>query len=225
MTIPETLTRVRYVVMTRSTKKIRDKKASLFPSEPLYCPPEPLFCWMRGGTIAMAKQSSAVCDKTHAAVAGWRLRMQLRPQIPVVLLALLAGISAGGQTSPDFTGHWGQDTGSESHRHLDIEQNGLTLQVKTTVTTSKGSRRLEVTYRNGGPVTVYKGLDGDTFRSSAHWDGSTLVFETIESEDGNEIPEKTVWTLSEDRNSFQVKRRSTKSTGKGESFATYVREP
>jgi hypothetical protein len=139
-----------------------------------------------------------------------------------VLLALLAGISASGQVPPDFTGHWGQNTASGVQRQLDIEQNGLTLRVKTTVTNSKGSRQLEVTWRIGGPETVYKGLDGDEFHSSVHWDGNSLVFETVESEGGNKIPETTVWTLSEDRKSFQVKRRSE---GKGESFTTYVRQP
>jgi hypothetical protein len=138
---------------------------------------------------------------------------------------LLAGISASGQTPPDFTGHWGQDTGSGAQRHLDIEQNGPILQVKTTVTTSKGSHRLEVTYRIGGPETVYKGLDGDEFHSSVHWDGNALVFDTVEHEGGRKIPETTVWTLSEDRNSFQAKRQSTKSAAKGESFTTWLRQP
>jgi hypothetical protein len=49
-----------------------------------------------------------------------------------------------------------------------------------------------------------------------------LVFDTVESEGGNQIPETTVWTLSEDRKSFQVERRSA---GKGESSTTYVRQP
>jgi hypothetical protein len=36
--------------------------------------------------------------------------------------------------------------------------------------------------------------------------------------DGPEIPERTVRTLSEDRNRFQAKKRSTKSAGKGRVF-------
>ena len=142
----------------------------------------------------------------------------------VILFALMLVVSANGQT-PDFTGHWRQQTGSKAQRQLDIEQNGQTLQVKTTVTTSKGSRHLEVTYHIGGPKTVYKGLDGDEFHSSLHWEGNALAFDTIEHEDGKELPETTVWSLSEDRNTLQVKRRSTKSAGKGESVTAYVRQP
>jgi len=90
---------------------------------------------------------------------------------------------------------------------------------------SKGSRRLEVTYQIGGPETVYEGLDGDEFHTSVHWDGNVLVFETIEHEGGKEIPETTVWALSENGNNLQVKRRSAKSASKGESSSTHVRQP
>jgi hypothetical protein len=138
-------------------------------------------------------------------------------------IALLISIFANGQTPPDFTGHWRLQTSAGEQRQLDIEQKDNTLRVKTTVTNSKGTRRLQVNYQIGGAETVYKGLDGDEFHSRVHWDGSILVFETLEHERGRKIPETTVWTLSEDRNSFQQKRQSTKS-GKNSSV-TYVRQP
>jgi hypothetical protein len=47
-----------------------------------------------------------------------------------------------------------------------------------------------------------------------------MVFDTLEHEGGRKIPETTVWTLSEDHNSFQLKRQSTK----GDSSLTYIRE-
>jgi hypothetical protein len=138
-------------------------------------------------------------------------------------VVLLFAISANSQTPPDFTGHWRRQTNPGEQRQLDIEQSGNTLRVETIVTNSKGTRRLEVTYQIGGPETVYKGLDGDEFHSRVHWDGSVLVFETVEHERGRKIPETTVWTLSEDRNSIQLKRQSTKS-GKDSSL-TYLRQP
>ena len=124
---------------------------------------------------------------------------------------LVFAISANGQTPPDFTGHWRQQTDGGEQRRLDIEQNGNTLHVETTVTNSRGTRSLRVTYQIGGPETVYKGLDGDEFHSRVQWDGSVLVFDTVENEDGRTIPDTTIWTLSEDRNSIQLKRQSTKA--------------
>lgn len=64
-------------------------------------------------------------------------------------------------------------------RRLDIEQNGKTLYVKTTVMNSKGTRRVEVKYRIGGLETVYRGLDGDGFHSSVHWIAGGLLFDTV----------------------------------------------
>lgn len=148
-------------------------------------------------------------------------------QVPVrsvgAFVALLFMISANGQTALDFTGHWQRQTNTVERRQLNIEQKGITLRVETRVTNSKGTRRLEVTYQIGGPETVYKGLDGDEFHSRVHWEGSVLVFDTVEHERGRKIPETTTWTLSEDRNSLQLKRQSAKS-GK-DSSVTYVRQP
>jgi len=152
-----------------------------------------------------------------------RLRTQLLDGSVHAIIAFLFAISINGQTPPDFTGHWLQQTNAGQQRQLDIEQNGKTLRVKTALTNSKGTRQLEVTYQIGGPETVYRGLDGDEFHSRSHWDGSALVFDTVEHEGGRRIPETTVWTLSEDRNSIHVKRQSAKY-GK-DSFVTYVRQP
>jgi len=141
------------------------------------------------------------------------------------LIFLFLAISVSAQTPADFTGHWRERADSRSDRRLEVEQNGNKLRVKTVVTNSKGTRTLEVTYEIGGPETVYKGLDGDEFHSSARWDGKSLVFEIIEHERGSEIPQHTVWTLSNDRNSLLVDRRSTKSAETTHSSTTYVRQP
>jgi hypothetical protein len=80
-----------------------------------------------------------------------------------------------------------------------------------------------VRYEIGGPQTTYTGLDGDQFRSSVRWDGNALVFDTIEQEDGNEIPQKTVWTLPGDGNVLQVDRTMTESGKTTHSLTTYAR--
>jgi hypothetical protein len=141
------------------------------------------------------------------------------------LLALLLAVSAYGQTPADFTGHWRQQTDSGVQRQLDVEQSDRSLFVKTTVSNAQGNRSLAVKYEIGGPATTYTGLDGDEFRSSVRWDGNTLVFDTIEREDGKELPETTMWTLAEGRDSLEVRRQSTKSGKARESLTTYVRQP
>jgi hypothetical protein len=148
--------------------------------------------------------------------------MKMRTRRIALFAALLYAVSANSQTLPDFTGHWRQQSTAGDERRLDIEQNGNTLRVNTTVVNSKGTRRLAVTYQIGGPETVYKGLDGDKFHSRLHWDGSTLVFEIVEHEAGRTIPQTTVWTLSEDGNAIRQTRQGTKS-GK-DSSVSYIRQ-
>jgi hypothetical protein len=137
---------------------------------------------------------------------------------------LFLAISVCGQSATDFAGHWRQATNSATHRQLEVQQNGKNLLVETIVTDSQGTRRLEVKYEIGGPQVSYTGLDGDQFRSSVHWDSSALVFDTIEHEDGKDLPQKTVWTLSADRNTLQIDRESTKSGKPMHSLSTYVRQ-
>jgi hypothetical protein len=106
-----------------------------------------------------------------------------------------------------------------------VEQKGQNLRVKTVVTNSEGTRSLEVKYVIGGSETTYTGLDGDEFHSSVHRDGSSLVFDTIEHENSNEIPQKAAWTLSADGSVLQVERQITKSGKTTRSLTTYARQP
>ena len=147
----------------------------------------------------------------------------MRPLSTLVVL-LLALLSVRGQPPPDFTGHWRQQTNSKTQRQLEVEQKGQNLRVKVVVTNADGTRNLEVTYVIGGTETTYKGLDGDEFRSSVRWDASRLVFDTVEHEDSNEIPQKTVWTLSADGNALQVDRQLAKLGKTTRSSTTYIRQ-
>jgi len=81
-----------------------------------------------------------------------------------------------------------------------------------------------VTYEIDGQETTYKGLDGDEFHASVRWEGGALVFQIIEHEGGREIPQNTVWTLSDDRSTLQVDGTLTKS-GKQSTLTKYVRQP
>jgi hypothetical protein len=143
----------------------------------------------------------------------------------ITIVVLLLANSVSGQTTPDFTGHWRQETNSKTLRELDIEHKGQHLRVRTVVSTSDRTCKLEVNYVIGGPEATYTGLDGDEFRSSVHWDASRLVFDIVEREDSNEIPQTTVWTLSADGNSLQVDRQITKGGKTTHSAITYTRQP
>lgn len=138
---------------------------------------------------------------------------------------LLVAIAVSAQAPTDFTGHWQMPTSSGAQRRLVVEQKGQELRVSTVVTDAKGTRNLEVKYEIGGPETSYKGLDGDEFRTSVHWNGNSLVFDTIEREDGKEIPQKATWTLSADGNALQVDRQTVKSGKTPQSLNTFAREP
>ncbi|MGB7729871.1 MAG: hypothetical protein WBL50_17705 [Candidatus Acidiferrum sp.] len=141
------------------------------------------------------------------------------------IFVLFLAISVSGQTPPDFTGHWQQQTNSKTQRQLRVEQKGQNLRVKTVVTNSDGTRNLEIKYVIGGPETTYRGLDGDEFHSSVRWDASSLVFNIIEQEGSNEIPQIAVWTLSADGKALQVDRQFTKSGKRTHSLTTYIRQP
>jgi hypothetical protein len=142
----------------------------------------------------------------------------------LVFLFLSFTVSVSGQASADFAGHWSRQTDSGSQRHLEIGQNGRKLRVKTQETSPEGTRHIDVTYEIGGPETTYTGLDGDEFHASVHWDGKSLVFEIVEHENGSEIPQRVVWTLSEDSNTLRVDRSLTKSGQTKHSLTEYIRE-
>ena len=140
-----------------------------------------------------------------------------------VLILLFFATIVSAQSLTDFAGHWQEKANSGRQRNLEIEQNGRSLLVRTTVTNSQGSKNLEVKYEIGGPAITYTGLDGDQFRSTVRWDGNTLVFDTVEHEAGSEIPQKSVWTLSGDGDVLQVDKTMTKSGKTSHSLATFVR--
>ena len=149
----------------------------------------------------------------------------MRKASALTILFLCLAISVSAQTPADFSGHWLRQTDSGARRRLDIEQNGKTLRVKTVEANPEGTRNLEVKYEIGGAETTYKGLDGDEFRSTVRWDGKALVFEITEHEGESVVPQKVVWSLSEDSNTLQVDRTSTKSGQTKHSLIKFVREP
>jgi hypothetical protein len=141
-----------------------------------------------------------------------------------MMIVFVYAISLRGQSRPNFSGEWREQTDSKTQHSLEVEQKGQKLRVNTVVTNSDGTRNLDVKYAIGGSETAYKGLDGDKFLTSVQWVAGTLVFDTIEQENSSQIPQKAIWTLSEDGNTLQVDRQITKLGRTTHSSTTYIRQ-
>lgn len=131
----------------------------------------------------------------------------------------------------DFSGSWQQDVSrsvpprkSQRSRELTIRQTGPTLAVKTTTENREGRRTLDLKYEIGGQELVYVGLDGDEFHTKVHWDGESLVFDTIEHERGKEIVSKQTWTLAEDGKVLREVKQFTEAGEPAESVAIFNKE-
>lgn len=144
---------------------------------------------------------------------------------------MLAAVCAGAQSHPDFNGTWKQDNsrstirpGSTINYSNRIEQNGAKLKV-TTILGANGDRK-ESTYSRdytiGGPASTTSDREGDQFTNTVKWDGSSLVFETVEKEKAGTLTTREVWTLSADGRTLTKKMRRT--GGRGDSDQTFVLE-
>jgi hypothetical protein len=121
------------------------------------------------------------------------------------MTAWLAMFLAAGLTA--WQGHWQQNNqrsvparNKSSSLRMDVELAGSELRVHMD---ANGGRKLDVTYKMGGPETVYTGTDGDEFHSQAKWSGDEIVFTVVEHEDGKLLPYTETWTLIDGGQSIQ----------------------
>jgi len=118
-----------------------------------------------------------------------------------VLIAAL--VTAGplpshAQGKPDFTGTWTMDhTRSES-----AVQNEPIGPVTLVVAQTPGEMRIETTRAQRSSTVTYK-LDGSEIKipggtAKSHWDGSTLVVETVRDIQGQTVTTRETRRLNED---------------------------
>jgi hypothetical protein len=145
----------------------------------------------------------------------------------ICLLVFLA-VSVGAQSRPGFSGTWKQNLEKSPTKSSwlksyvnKIELQDATLKVTTTTVGDRGERTYDRTYVIGKEEKS-QDREGDQFRSNVRWEGSTLVFETVEKERDAVLTSKEVWTLSEDGRTLT--KNIHRSGPRGDSDQQYVLE-
>ncbi len=144
------------------------------------------------------------------------------------LFAFLLGATAGAQPKPNFTGTWKQDNskstvrpGSTLQYANRIEHQDPKLKVTTILS---GGDRPESTYSRDyltdGTEAKSADREGDQFTTTVKWEGTALVFETVEKENTATLTTRETWTLSDDGKVLTKKRHTTGP--RGDSDQTYV---
>jgi hypothetical protein len=112
----------------------------------------------------------------------------------VVALALVMPIAAWAQSKPDFSGTWtvnaeksdpppGGGGGRGPGGPITIKQTATELSI-----TSEGRQGPQtLTYKLDGSVSTNPGRGGTEVKSTAKWDGSTLVIETTQDMGGTPV--------------------------------------
>ena len=121
----------------------------------------------------------------------------------LICILLLVGITATVQAhaAPDFSGQWKQDNGRCQPKRngdvtLRIEQKDPELTVETSIALdSVNARHAAQRYTTDGNASISTGTDGDEFRTSAVWKGSSLVITIEEHEHGRILHSKETWSL------------------------------
>ncbi len=145
-------------------------------------------------------------------------------------LTLTLALAAPAQTKPDFSGTWKQNNEKSTFRSDStiqsytnkIEHQDPRLKVTTVRTGPRGESTFERSYTTDGKEQKTTDREGDEFKSSVKWEGSTLVFETVEKERGNTITTRETWTLSADGKTLT--KTIHRSGPRGESDQKYVLE-
>jgi hypothetical protein len=152
--------------------------------------------------------------------------------LAAISFGLLCGPALGwGQVRPDFSGNWQQvnercqpkpkDKSLVYRSIIDHRDPALTVTV-TSTNYPPGARELHLRYETTGKELIYTGLDGDEFHTKVHWEGESLVFDTVEYERGHKVLAKEVWTLIE---AGRTLKRVKEENGPGEhSTHIYVLE-
>jgi len=122
----------------------------------------------------------------------------------VLIAALVLPPAAHAQGNPDFSGTWKMDP----MRSESAVQNDPIGPVTLVITQTPAEVRIETTRAQGSSVVAYK-LDGSEVRipggtAKSHWDGTTLVVETVRDIQGQTVTTKETRRLSDDGSEMLV---------------------
>jgi hypothetical protein len=129
---------------------------------------------------------------------------------------------------PDFSGQWKlninkSDFGqmpAPSSALMKIEHKEPGLKITRTIGTDDGKRTTETVYSTDGKDITVKLPGSNPGKSTAKWDGSALVIESMTSLNGEEFRVRWKWTLSKDGKTLTTVR----TFSRGEAAQTEVYE-
>lgn len=121
------------------------------------------------------------------------------------VLAIAAAALAMAADKPNFSGDWKLDTDKSTFGPMPppssmtrkVEHNDPSLNLVEARSGPQGDQNLTFKYSTDGKETTNE-LMGNQVKSTAAWDGSTLVINMKADFGGNEIKLTDKWTLSED---------------------------
>ena len=156
-----------------------------------------------------------------------------RRVLAVLVVALAVPVLARAQGKPDFSGTWTMDP-SRSQAAVQNEPSGP---ITIVISQSPTELKVETTRADKTSVVVYK-LDGSenkipTGTAKTHWDGTTLVIESVRDVNGATVTTKEARTLASGGNEMVVETtlvvqhgyslKGTPNYGAGKDIYTRVR--
>jgi len=138
----------------------------------------------------------------------------------LISLAVMAA-SIGFAATPDLTGNWKlnatkSDFGqfpAPSAMTQKISHAEPKLTVEINMTSDMGEFAFTSNYTTDGKECTNQGFGGSEAKSTAKWDGDTLVIDTKGSFGDNPYTMKDKWSLSEDGKVLTILRRFSSSMG------------
>ena len=138
------------------------------------------------------------------------------------LFCTVSFMLAGGlaQAKPDFSGEWKLNVSKSEYAPLPapnsrtdkITHADPSLKITTTQSGQNGEYTTDLKYSTDGGETTNE-VRGNPMKSTAKWDGDTLVITTKTSFGGNEVTLGDKWSLSQDGKVLTINRHITSPQG------------
>jgi hypothetical protein len=153
-------------------------------------------------------------------------------KVLVVALLLLSASTLSAQSKPNFSGEWTlvpakSDFGMmppPSSSVQKVTHNEPQLKVVNTQTGDQGTNTTESSYTTDGKECVNKGFMDSEMKSTAKWDGDTLVIDSKMDIQGNAITMSNRWSLSGDGKNLTVAMHFTSPMGEGDVKMVYEKK-
>jgi hypothetical protein len=147
-------------------------------------------------------------------------------------LALLAA-SAAFAAAPDLSGSW-KLNGSKSDFGQFPAPSGLTqkvthaepkLKVESKMSSDMGEMEFTANYTTDGKESTNQGFGGSEAKSTAKWDGETLLMETKGAFGDNAYTMKDKWSISEGGKVLTILRHFASSMGEIDQKLVFEKQP